>query len=781
MCFHPPKVPKHRLLNDKDYSNPLFQQRRRNSPLVRWCLFILTCIFTFIFLAESTRAATPAQIESSAITKDDSPLDSKAGQLFIQSDDGASNPALHLGSKVSFVVSGMVLHTTFSQTFRNPSNDQWVEGIYVFPMPEKAAISHMDMRIGERVIVGEIKEKELAKKQYQKAKAAGKRVALVEQERPNLFTQNVANIGPGEEVTITLKYQDTVAFDAGRFSFRFPMTITPRFMPSAHAWMNGDLLPKPSDDAETRGTQISQKVETELQTATQMVLDNSRPWGWSAPTSLVPDAHRISPPQLDSKTAKKALTHNIQLSIVLDAGLPLKNISSPYHDLVIEKKREQHFIGTRENHIPMDRDFELQWQPVAQSVPSAAAFTEMLTRDQIGGDEQATNLTVEENYALLMLLPPQQTHSTQLARDVIYIIDTSGSMGGTSIRQAKQSLNLALKRLNKGDRFNVIEFNSNHRNLFGTSQDVNQSSRAQALKFVDSLNAGGGTNMAPALDAALSAHHTETHLRQIVFITDGSVGNESQLFELIYQKLGQARLFTVAIGSAPNSFFMRKAAQFGRGTFTHIGDSQEVSDKMSKLFSKLESPVLRNLSIQWPDSANVEVWPKKLPDLYRGEPLLIKAKLGEFGQSKTVTVKGDQGGKPWEQVIKLQKPEIDTVTHTGISKLWAREKISALLDEKTRGADESAIKPKVLQVALQHQLMSPYTSFIAEDKTPARPLEKNLESQLVPNQIPHGQKQLVYPKTATSAPLNIALGFVALIMLLIQRASGRSKARAISE
>lgn len=781
MCFHPPKVPKHRLLNDKDYSNPLFQQRRRNSPLLRWCLFILTCIFTFIFLAESTRAATPSEIENSTITENDSPLDSKAGQLFIQSDDGASSPALHLGSKVSFVVSGMVLHTTFSQTFRNPSNDQWVEGIYVFPMPEKAAISHMDMRIGERVIIGEIKEKELAKKQYQKAKAAGKRVALVEQERPNLFTQNVANIGPGEEVTITLKYQDTVAFDAGRFSFRFPMTITPRFMPSAHEWMNGDLLPKPSPDAETLSTNNNPSVGTELQTTTQMVLDNSRPWGWSAPTSLVPDAHRISPPQLDSKTAKKRLTHNIHLSVVLDAGLPLKNISSPYHDLVVEKKSEQHFIATRENHVPMDRDFELQWQPVAQSVPSAAAFTETLTSHQAGDNNHTKNQTAEENYALLMFLPPQQTQSIQLARDVIYIIDTSGSMGGISIRQAKQSLALALKRLNKGDRFNVIEFNSNHRSLFGSSQDINEASRRQALRFVDNLSAGGGTNMAPALDSALSANNTETHLRQIVFITDGSVGNESQLFELIHQKLGQARLFTVAIGSAPNSFFMRKAAQFGRGTFTHIGDSHEVSDKMSKLFSKLESPVLRNLSIQWPDPANVEAWPKKLPDLYRGEPLLIKAKLGDFSQSQTVTVTGDLGGKPWKQVIKLQQPKLDAVTHPGISKLWAREKISALLDEKTRGADESAIKPKVLQVALQHQLMSPYTSFIAEDKTPARPLQKSLENQLVPNQTPHGQKQLVYPKTATSAPLNIALGFVALIILLIQRVSSKPKAREISE
>ncbi|MGH1372374.1 MAG: marine proteobacterial sortase target protein [Cellvibrionaceae bacterium] len=769
MCFQPPKVPKHRLLNERDYSNPLFQRRRHNSPLLRWCLFILTIIFTFIFLAESTRAEPQTQSlnensTSSSGIEDRSPLESEAGQLFIRSEDGRSQPALHLGSKVSFVVSGMVLHTSFSQTFRNPSKDSWAEGIYVFPMPEKAAISHMEMRIGERTIVGEIKEKAAAKKQYQAAKAAGRRVALVEQERPNLFTQNVANIGPGEEITVTLNYQDTVTFDAGRFSFRFPMTITPRFMPGQGQHHHSDVLGTLNSH-----TLIDNHENSELQTTTQMVLDNSRPWGWSAPTALVPDAHRISPPQRSASEQSKTQSHQIELSVALDAGLPLKSISSPYHDLVIEKKRDQHFITTRDSRIIMDRDFELQWQPVARKIPSAAAFTESLPRVISPPSETEIAENTDDHYALLMLAPPQQQQSHLLPRDVIFIIDTSGSMGGNSIRQAKASLTLALQRLNKNDRFNVIEFNSHHRSLFATSQTVDNNSRNQALQFVSSLNAGGGTNMAPALDAALSANSTESHLRQVVFITDGSVGNEAQLLELIHKKLGPARLFTVAIGSAPNSFFMRKSAQFGRGTFTHIGNSQEVSEKMSTLFSKLESPTLRNLSIHWPETINADVWPKKLPDLYHGEPLLIKAKLDNLDQPQTVLITGDLGGQPWQQSLSLHKPKANRVDHPGIGKLWAREKISALLDEKTRGAPESIIKSKVLSVALQHQLMSPYTSFIAEDKTPARPIEQELDSQLVANQTPHGQKQLVYPNTATSAPLNFALAVFALLVLAMQR------------
>lgn len=752
MCFQPPRIPKHRLLNERDYSNPLFQRRRQRSPLIRWSLLIVAIFAAFIFAAENTRADTGTTVESSS---SDSPYNSKAGQLFLRADDGLSQPALQLDSKVDFVVSGMVLHTSFSQTFRNPSSDQWAEGIYVFPLPEKAAVSHMEMYIGDRHIVGEIKEKSAAKKQYQKAKAAGKRVALVEQERPNLFTQNVANIGPGEEVTITLKYQDSVAFDNGRFSFRFPMTITPRFKPAGKVILSDELLPK------------NNLNETETLTATQMILDSSRPWGWSAPTALVPDAARISPPRISSSAPSTNSSHQIQLSVTLDAGLPLQNISSPYHDLIIEKKHQQHFISTRDEKIPMDRDFQLQWRPVAQQAPSAAVFTEALARTS-STNQQEQHPQEAEHYALLMLLPPQQKASNFLAREIIYIIDTSGSMGGDSIRQAKQSLTLALQRLSHGDLFNVIEFNSNHSRLFNSSQTVNETNRRQALKFVDNLSAGGGTNMTPALNTALSAPTTKTHLRQIVFITDGSVGNEAQLFELIHQKLGQARLFTVAIGSAPNSFFMRKSAQFGRGSFTHIGDEKEVAKKMSQLFSKLESPVLRNLSVIWPNNLGAEVWPQQLPDLYRGEPLLIKAKLAPFTQPQTITIKGDIGGKVWQQQLTLNHQQPTSNSHTGISKLWAREKISALLDEKTRGKPEIDIKPQVVEVALRHQLMSPYTSFIAEDKTPARGATQTINSKLVPNLTPHGQKTLAYPSTATNAPLNIVFGLLAMLLLLAQ-------------
>lgn len=749
MCFHQPRIPKHRILEDRSRSS-MFRRSSTRLHLARWVAFMAFVFILLIVAAEVTRA-DPAPSEG---RNNDEP---QSGQLLIRSDTEATNKkrqhAIHLSSDVVFNVNGMVITTRLSQTFKNPS-DQWVEGIYLFPLPDTAAISRLEMKIGERIIVGEIKEKQQAKRQYQQAKAAGKKAALVEQERPNLFTQHVANIGPNQQVTITLEYQDTVQYSGGRFSFQFPMTLTSRYIPGQA------LAPNTEMNSEADNESVEQ--------TTQLILDNTRPWGWSAPTDSVADAQRISPPQISSSTVGKS--HRITLRVQLNAGLPLQTISSPYHDLVIEKHNQLHAITTSDASVAMDRDFVLQWRPVAEQAPSAAAFIETLT-----STEQTPH-----DYALLMLLPPTQPSTSKLPRDVIYIIDTSGSMGGESIVQAKQSLQLALQRLSESDHFNVIEFNSNHRLLFSQSQIANAHNRRQAQAFVGQLKANGGTNMAPALQAALQSPASPSHLRQVVFITDGSVGNEAQLFSIIHRQLDNARLFTVGIGSAPNSFFMRRAAQFGRGTFTHIGSQAVVAEKMSELFNKLESPVLRNLTLDWPGALKADVWPKQLPDLYQGEPLLIKVRFDSplSPTPQTLRVSGDTGAAPWQRELSISSAgqTLDN-SPTGIAKLWAREKIRSLLDDKIRGRDEATVRTDVLAVALEHQLMSPYTSFVAIDNTPSRPVDQAVSAQLVPNLTPQGHKTVAYPKTATHAPLNLALGLLALILAALLHVTQRAQRR----
>ena len=287
---------------------------------------------------------------------------------------------------------------------------------------------------------------------------------------------------------------------------------------------------------------------------------------------------------------------------------------------------------------------------------------------------------------------------------------------------------------------------------------------------MSNLQADGGTEMAGPLRAALTMpssaelESSNTKLRQIVFITDGAVGNENGLFALTHQLLGNSRLFTVGIGSAPNSYFMRKAAEFGRGSFTHIGSTSEVDEKMQQLFQKLENPVLQDIRIELPAGITAEMWPAKVPDLYQGEPVLVAM---EFNQLPShITVRG-QGDTPWQRKISLGQSQ----GHSGISTLWARNKISALMDRMTRGESEQTIKPEIVDVALKHKLTSRYTSFVAVDKTPVRNPNTPLKTDKIANMTAKGSNggSAAYPATATGVQLWWLMAIVLALFAAMQR------------
>jgi Ca-activated chloride channel family protein len=764
--FNRRRIDKHLILKE-DSPETLFPKNQPRFHLWKILLAVLVVFFA-IGLSETARAEA---VEGSAETALQivNPNDAKTGQLLFRGEQGQHRQAVHLNSRASIKVTGMVATIALEQEFKNTTPD-WQEAIYVFPLQEQAAVSYMEMLIGERRILGKVKEKQEAKRIYTQAKQQGKKAALVEQERPNMFTQSVANIAPGESIKVTLHYQHAVTYDQGEFSLRFPMTLTPRYIPGS------PLLSNP---------QRNQASAVNLEQDIHYTTTTTSGWGWSLPTDQVADADRITP---FMQATKSSASHNMKLDVVLDAGLPLADISSPYHDIAIKKQQGQHHISTRTTTVAMDRDFALHWRPVTAQAPAAAVFQERLQAEK-----------THEDYAMLMLLPPyvenQETQANQrkqigqLPRQVTFIIDTSGSMQGTSIVQAKQSLQLALGRLQAHDQFNVIEFNSRYTQLFATPQMATTANAQQAKNFVHRLQANGGTEMASALQAALTTPVTESFLKQIVFITDGSVGNETALFALIDQHLAQARLFTVGIGSAPNSYFMRKAAEFGRGTFTHIGKVDEVASKMDQLFRKLESPVLSNLTVEWPNNMQVDTWPKQLPDLYLGEPLVLHSRFDNpVSQTTQVTVKGQIAGKTWQRSLQLQPQTSTTESHgqqqKGIAKLWARKKIGALLDEKVRGKDPQIVRDQVLELALHHQLVSPYTSLVAVEEKISRPTDAQLDTHAVPNLVAKGQKpqpqtlkrtagqQVAYPRTATSAPMNMLLGLFAALALLILHRTG---------
>ena len=689
--------------------------RRRPAKRRIWqqFLWILTLGLVVAGLAFGWRAAHAA---AEGITDD-----AGAGHLLLKTGAGRTKTAVMLQSSADFHISGMIATVDVTQSFRNDSGN-WAEAVYVFPLPEQSAVRAMRIRIGERVIVGEIRERTQAKKIYERAKKQGRKAGLVEQERPNMFTTSVANIAPGETIIVELQYVETVHYDAGEFSLRFPMTITPRYIP-------GDPL-------------TGQAAERTYAPAGD---------GWVYATDQVPDAARITPFQNPVPADASHLINPITITVQLDAGLPLAQVVSPSHaiNVTVNDKDSVYRIRLAEDKVSMNRDFELHWRPRTGHAPQAALFTETVAH---------------RHFALLMLLPPAKTSSQNLLpRDMIFVIDTSGSMGGVSIRQARQGLLLALDRLRPGDRFNVIEFNSTPNALFTASRSATPLNLELARNFVAGLRARGGTEMRSALQLALADEAESGTLRQVIFMTDGAVGNEAALFKLIHEKLGNARLFTVGIGSAPNSHFMRKAAQFGRGTFTYISSVTEVREKMNKLFRKLDSPVAGDLKVQWPRNAVVESYPARLPDLYYGEPILLAARLPDFHGE--VSISGTTATQHWQRKLRInsrgQSP--------GIASVWARAKIASLLDEKTEGKAEQAVRAAVLKVALRHKLLSPYTSFVAVEKTPSRKLSELLKKSPVPNARPEGQSDQPYawPRTATDGRWDLFMGGLLLLLALL--------------
>ncbi|MFT6956159.1 MAG: Ca-activated chloride channel family protein [Halieaceae bacterium] len=666
----------------------------------------------------------------------------EGGYMLLQSAEGASGRAIVQGSKVHFDISGMVAVVSLEQTFSNPS-DRWMEGVYSFPLPETAAVRYLELVIGDRKIVGKVREKAQAKAIYRAAKKTGKKASLIEQQRPNIFTNRVANIGPGELITVRLEYVQQVDYVAGEFSLRFPMTITPRYMPGSPITADHD-----PEDAE------SVEVNPYL--------------GWAMATDQVPDAGAISPAQYQRSGSDRSPLNPIEITAQLDMGMPLAKVESSYHQLSLARDKGRYSIELVSGVSEMDRDFVLSWQPVTGSAPTAALFTE-----QVG----------DEYFGLMLVVPPTSTKmAAPLPREIIFVVDTSGSMGGVSIAQARKSLALALQRLSSQDRFNIIEFNSIHRALYKQPVSASRHNVQRAQEFVRQLKASGGTEMLPALRRALSPegdpdlYREQVGLRQVVFITDGAVGNELALFEEIASRLGDTRLFTVGIGSAPNSWFMRKAADFGRGTHTHIGDLTEIGDKMSLLFEQLAEPAALDISISWPVS--VEVWPKRVPDLYSGEPVLVAVNFGDKQPVGEVEISGRLSDQQWRKQLKLVAPDGDSQfnQHPGIASLWARQKIAGLLDKKVLGRDEDSVRADVLPVALKHQLMSPYTSFVAVEELISRPTSELLGKKAVANTRPQGQssQSYAYPRTATNGPAQVYLGtfllFLAMMFYVMRRA-----------
>ena len=655
---------------------------------IRFSALACLAILNAAPIAQADTPTTQPQFESAQDTIRLS--DAQDGSLLFKTDTaGRYLKAPMVKTDVNIKVSGPIIRTTLSQTFENTSNE-WVEGVYVFPLPEDAAVDQLRIIVGGRMIEGQIKEKQKAKKIYQQAKREGKKASLVEQERPNIFTASVANIGPHESVAIQIEYQDKAPIKDGAASLIFPMTVAPRFSPK----------PKTIQIANADGRSLP------------VILDP------------VLDRDRISPPLMPAALEPVKYSRlPVTITIELDAGFDLDKIDSPYHPITINRLDDDSAIITlKDGEIPANRDFKLGWSADHNDHPDMQIFKE---------------IKGEHTYLMTMVTPPQSEISSDIprsARETIFVLDTSGSMNGTSIIQAREALKLGLKTLTPDDTFNVIRFSTSYNPFFAKPLPATAKNINKALGITDSLVAKGGTNMAPALDKAMSYQPDQERLQQIIFITDGAIGNEKALFALLKDRLGDKRLFPVGIGSAPNRYFITRAAKFGRGRARMIGNLDEVASEMGSLFDDLSHPVMVDLTSTL--SQHSAAYPIHLPDLYEGDPVVQIAKIPTQALKDSYAFSGKFGAETVNMTFDMSLAE----TGQGISTLWAREKIASLEESRFDRENAANIDADILKTALDHHIVSRLTSLVAVDVTPSRPVGENLQTQAVPTQLPDGWK-----------------------------------------
>lgn len=635
-----------------------------------------------------------------------------AGLFLRAAPDGAFAPAPDLATEVRIDIGGIIARVQVRQRFHNPF-DEWQEGVYVFPLPDGAAVDGVRLRVGGRIIVGEICERLAAARIYRRARAAGRRATMVEQERPNVFTVSLANIGPGETVAVEIGYQQTVRFDAGAFRLRFPLVVAPRYV-NGPPTAAGAAFGPPTGDA----------------------------------GRLTPDAGHVTPPL---RAAAQGRANPVRMSIRLDPGFTVEDVAGTYHGMRVSRSPDGVYDMVLDGDaVPAERDFELAWRPRRGHAPEAALFAE--TR-------------AEGTYVLLMVMPPSADEAPappQAGRQIVFVMDTSGSMHGPSLDQAKVAVAMALARLRPADRFNVVRFSDRAEALFAAVQAADEAAVRLAMGYVAGLAAEGGTEMVPALALALDGRRQAGRVRQVVFLTDGAVGDEAGAFRLIAQRLGDARLFTVGIGAAPNGYFMRRAAALGRGSFTYIGAVDLVGARMKALFAKLERPALTHIGLDLPDEA--EVFPGRPPDLYHGQPLVLTARLA--GAGGAIGIAGKISGRDWRARFDPSRAR----PAAGVARLWARRKLQDLADGVHTGADPARVRRAATRVALAHGLISPYTSLVAVDATPARPAATPLVRRAVPLELPRGWDR-GKPGGAASAPARMRSGLQPAVFILPQTAT----------
>ena len=660
--------------------------------------------YSALLAAAFTLLATPV-IRAQADEK------TSGGRLDVIGPDGkvvGSCPLKH--TAVDAEISGSIARVSVTQQFQNLFKDK-IEAVYVFPLHQDSAVDEMTMTVGDRMIKGIIKERGEAKRVYDEAKAGGKVASLLDQERPNLFTQAVANIEPGQQITITIHYSQTLAWEDGRYQFDVPTVVGPRYIPGSPKISPDGKYPSPA----------SRKPHPVRGPEGEPPVVNPDP---SPPTDQVPDANRITPPVVEEGYRAG---HDLSIKVHIHAGLPIADLKSALHENTVENPQgdlTRAEVNLAEKAEIPNRDFSISYRTAGETITDAA-----LTHTNDLG-----------KFFTLVLQPPARVKAAEvLPRELIFVLDTSGSMAGFSIETSKAIMRRAIENLRPADRFNLITFAGNTSILFDKPVDNTEKNRHRALGFIDTLEGAGGTEMMKAIESALGDDHDPNKVRMVCFLTDGYVGNDLEIVAAVKKHAGTTRVFSFGIGTSVNRFLLDSMAQAGRGEACYVLSHEAAKKTADKFYERIDAPVLTDIILDFGNLAVEEVFPQRIEDLFAAKPVVIKGRYIK-GSSGTIKLKGRTAAGAYQREIAVNFPEHNPDNRV-LASQWARAKVGHLMMQDMAGAQREQMKPEVkeqiVKLGIDYHLMTQFTSFVAveERRTTEGGAPRTI---LVPVEMPEG-------------------------------------------
>ncbi|MCB9881807.1 MAG: VWA domain-containing protein [Planctomycetes bacterium] len=585
--------------------------------------------------------------EDDATPNDDEP---GSGALIVERDElPVPVPLKH--TSVRARVDGYMATVAVTQQFANPFAEK-IEAVYVFPLPQNAGVHEFVMQIGERRIRGILRERKEAERIYAEARAQGYRASLLTQERPNVFTQRVANIEPGQAIDVHVEYFHTLRHTGQHFEFVFPMVVGPRFNP-----------PGTTDGV------------------------GAASWETPGASGQSTEVAYLRP--------RERSGHDIDLTVELDAGLPLEELTCPTHDVTIERRDERcGLIALAPLDRVPNRDFILRYRVAGDAVRTA-------WMSQAEGDD---------GYFSLMIHPPLELgRLPRRPLDLTFVLDCSGSMQGVPLEQAKRTVREALSKLGARDRFQIIRFSEEASGFRQVPVPATEENVSEGLDYLDDLSSGGGTMMIRGIQAALSYEQEPDALRFVAFLTDGYIGNEREILAEVERRLGGARIFSFGIGSSVNRYLLEGLARIGRGAAAFVGPNDPPTVAVDTFFASIARPALCDLEIDWGGLEVSAVYPTRLPDLFVGRPVIITGRY-RGALPEQVQIHGSLAGRG----VTLDVPTTSGTTHEGLKTAWARRRIADLEDRSLLG-DAAECDAAILACALEHGLLSKRTAFLAVD------------------------------------------------------------------